>query len=76
MDFVERDVQLRSAARRHYIENLGDTDPTFLEVFPTPKPTFSAEWLAHTPSRLVNGHIFTGEDFANIPKKESVVMPI
>jgi oxalate decarboxylase len=34
------------------------------------------EWLAHTPSRLVNEHIGTGEEFLRkINKTEAVVTP-
>ena len=34
------------------------------------------EWLAHTPSRLVNEHLGTGEDFlAKIAKTEVVITP-
>ena len=79
MDFVAGDVGYVQQSMPHYIENLGDTDLVFLEVFPTPEyqDISLAEWLAHTPSRLVNEHIFTGEDFVrNIPKKEMIVTPI
>jgi oxalate decarboxylase len=79
MDFVGGDVGYVQQSMPHYIENLGDSDLVFLEVFPTPEyqDISLAEWLAHTPSRLVNEHIFTGEDFVrNIPKKETVVTPI
>ena len=50
----------------HYIENTGDTDLVFVEVFPTPiyEDIALAEWLAHTPSRLVNQHMNIGEDMA------------
>jgi oxalate decarboxylase len=60
-------------------KNLGDTDLVFLEVFPTPdyEDISLTEWLAHTPSRLVNRHIGTGENFLrNIPKEEAVVVPL
>ena len=79
MDFVAGDVGYVERSMPHYIENLGDTDMVFLEVFPTPdyQDISLAEWLAHTPSRLVNQHIATGEDFLrNIPKKEEVVTPL
>lgn len=78
MDFMEGDVGYIQRSMPHYIENVGDTDLVFLEVFPTPEyqDISLAEWLAHTPSRLVNQHIATGEDFLrNIPKKEVVVTP-
>jgi oxalate decarboxylase len=78
MDFMEGDVGYVERSMPHYIENLGDTDLVFLEVFPTPEyqNISLAEWLAHTPTRLVDQHIGTGENFLrNIPKKEMVVTP-
>jgi oxalate decarboxylase len=78
MDFHESDVGYVERSMPHYIENLGDTDLVFLEVFPTPEyqDISLAEWLAHTPSRLVDQHIATGEDFLRkISKKEAVVTP-
>lgn len=78
MDFQQGDVGYIEKSMPHYIENIGDTDVEFLEVFGTPEyeDVSLAEWLAHTPSRLVNEHIATGEDFIrNIAKKEMVVTP-
>ena len=79
MDFQEGDVGYIEQSRPHYIENTGDEDLLFLEVFPTGtyQDISAAEWLAHTPLRLVNEHLHTGEDFLkNIPKKEAVVVPL
>ena len=62
----------------HYIENTGDTDLVFLEVFPTPEyeDISLGQWLAHTPYRLVNEHLGTGEEFLRgISKKEAVITP-
>jgi oxalate decarboxylase len=78
MDFQEGDVGYIDRSVPHYIENTGDTDLVFVEVFPTPfyEDISLAEWLAHTPSRLVEQHIEVGEDFlAKIPKKEMVITP-
>jgi oxalate decarboxylase len=78
MDFEEGDVGYIDRSVPHYIENTGDTDLVFVEVFPTPfyQDISLAEWLAHTPSRLVEQHIQVGEDFlAKIPKKEMVITP-
>jgi oxalate decarboxylase len=47
-------------------------------VFRTPfyEDISLAEWIAHTPTRLVNGHIATGEDFlSKLPRKEMVITP-
>lgn len=79
MDFETGDVGYIGKSQPHYIENLGNTDLVFLEVFPTPEyqDISLTEWLAHVPSRLVDQHIGTGEDFLRkLPKKESVVTPL
>jgi oxalate decarboxylase len=78
MDFEEGDVGYINQSEPHYVENTGDTDLVFLEVFPTARyeDISLAEWLAHTPSRLVDQHIATGEDFLRkINKKEAVITP-
>ena len=78
MDFQAGDVGYIDRSLPHFIENTGDEDLVFLEVFPTPhyEDISLGEWLAHTPSRLVDQHLGTGEDFLNkIQKKESVITP-
>jgi oxalate decarboxylase len=78
-DFEEGDVGYIEMSRPHYIENMGAEDLVFLEVFPvgTYQDISAAEWLAHTPARLVNEHIKTGEDFLRgVPRAEDVVMPL
>jgi len=78
MDFQEGDVGYVDKSAPHYVENTGDTDLVFIEVFPTPfyEDISLAEWLAHTPYRLTNQHINVGEDFlAKINKKEAVIVP-
>ena len=79
MDFQAGDVGYIDKSVPHFVENTGDDDLVFLEVFPTPhyEDISLAEWLAHTPSRLVDQHIEVGEDFLNkIPKKEIVITPL
>jgi len=78
MDFEEGDVGYIEKSMPHYIENTGDTDLVFIEVFPTPyyQDISLAEWMAHTPFRLMNEHLGVGEDMlAKIPKKEMVIVP-
>ncbi len=78
MDFQAGDVGYIEQSMPHYIENTGNEDCVFLEVFPTHEyqDISLAEWLAHTPSRLVNQHIGTGEEFIrSIPKNEVVLRP-
>lgn len=78
MDFQEGDVGYIEKSMPHYIENTGETDLVFIEVFPTPfyEDISLAEWLAHTPLRLVNEHLGLGEDMLEkIPRKEMVITP-
>jgi oxalate decarboxylase len=79
MDFTAGDVGYIQVSRPHYIENIGNDDLLFLEVFPvgTYQDISATQWLAHTPSRLVDQHLRTGEDFLrSLPRKESVVVPL
>lgn len=76
MDFHPSDVGYIQRSMPHYIENIGNSDLLFLEVFPAPEyqDISLAEWLAHTPSRLVDEHIATGEDFLRkIAKTDAVI---
>jgi oxalate decarboxylase len=78
-DFQAGDVGYIRMSRPHYVENTGTEDLLFLEMFPigTYQDISAAEWLAHTPARLVNQHLFTGEEFVDkIAKKEAVITPI
>ena len=78
MDFEAGDVGYIDISMPHYVENIGDTDLEFIEVFPTPyyEDISLAEWMSHTPYRLMDEHLGVGEDFlAKIAKKETVVMP-
>ena len=78
-DFTAGDVGYIQVSRPHYIENTGEEDLVFLEVFPisTYQDISATEWLAHTPSRLVDEHLHTGEEFLRkIPKKETVIVPV
>ena len=72
-------VQLSLEIHSEAVRGFTAARPVFIEVFPisTYQDISAAEWLAHTPSRLVDEHIHTGEDFLRkIPKKESVIVPV
>jgi oxalate decarboxylase len=78
MDFHEGDVGYIEKSMPHYIENIGDEDLVFLEVFPAAEyqDISLAQWLAHTPSRLVDQHIRSGESFLRkLPRNEMVIAP-
>ena len=77
-DFEEGDVGYIEMSMPHYIENTGTEDLVFLEVFPigTYQDISAAEWLAHTPARIVEEHLKTGEGFLKgIAKAKAVVVP-
>ena len=59
MDFQEGDVGYVQKTLLHYIENTGDKDLIFLEMFKSSLyQEFSfSEWLAHTPAELVMAHL-------------------
>src|SRR3954462_1801659 len=59
MDFQAVDVGYIEKTLLHYVENTGDTDLVFLEMFKadTYQDLSFAEWLAHTPPELVMAHL-------------------
>jgi oxalate decarboxylase len=78
MDFQQGDVGYVQQTLPHYIENTGDTDLKFLEMF---KSSFYqdlslSEWLTHTPPELVMAHLNLDKaTLDSIPREEVVVMP-
>jgi oxalate decarboxylase len=79
MDFQEGDVGYVENTLLHYIENTGDTDLIFLEMFKSSYyQDFSfSEWLAHTPPELVMAHLRIDKaTYDAIPKNGGVVMPL
>ena len=79
MDFQEGDVGYILQSQSHYIENTGDTDLVFLEMFksPTYEDISLAEWMSHTPRRLIDQHLHVGRPMLDaIPKQEVVIMPL
>jgi oxalate decarboxylase len=79
MDFQEGDVGYIEKTLLHYIENTGDTDLVFIEIFKADhyQDLSFSEWLAHTPPELVMAHLNIDKaTFAAIPKNGGVVMPL
>jgi len=78
MDFQMGDVAYVEKTLLHYIENTGDTDLIFLEMF---KSSFYqdlslSEWLAHTPPELVMAHLNIDRATLDaIPRDELVIVP-
>jgi oxalate decarboxylase len=79
MDFQEGDVGYVPMSNPHYVENTGDTDLVFLEMFRTPRyeDISLAEWMAHTPHQLIDQHLGVGTSMIEgINKQETVITPL
>src|ERR1700737_4080759 len=76
MDFQTGDVGYVEKTLLHYIENTGDTDLIFLEMF---KSSFYqdlslSEWLAHTPPELVMAHLNIDKATLDAMAKDKLVI--
>jgi oxalate decarboxylase len=79
VDFQAGDVGYVQKTLLHYVENTGDTDLIFLEMFKADRfEEFSfSEWLAHTPPELVIAHLKIDKaTYDAIPKGGGVIMPL
>jgi oxalate decarboxylase len=78
MDFEAGDVGYIEKTLPHYIENIGDEELRFLELFRSSRfedLSFS-EWLAHTPPELVMAHLNIDKaTYDRIPREKPVVLP-
>src|SRR6266446_4000988 len=78
LDFQEGDVGYVEKSLLHYIENTGEADLVFLEMFKNSyyQDLSLSEWLAHTPSELVMAHLRIDKaTFDAIPRDEAVIVP-
>jgi oxalate decarboxylase len=78
MDFEAGDVGYVQQTLGHYIENTGDTDLRFLEMFKTDRyqDLSLSEWLSHTPPELVMAHLNIDRAvYDAIPKDKAVIVP-
>jgi oxalate decarboxylase len=78
MDFEAGDVGYVQQTLPHYIENTGDTDLRFLEMFKAGhyEDLSLSEWLAHTPPELVMAHLNIDKaTYDAIPKDKLVITP-
>lgn len=77
-DFSAGDVGLVPRTLGHYIENTGDQDLIFLEMFRADRfmDLSLSEWVAHTPPELIKGHLGIGDDVLRaIPRTKAVILP-
>ncbi|HEY2235418.1 MAG TPA: cupin domain-containing protein [Candidatus Angelobacter sp.] len=78
MDFQTGDVGYVEKSLLHYIENTGETDLVFLEMF---KSSFYqdlslSDWLSHTPPELVMAHLNIDRATLDaMPRDKLVIVP-
>jgi oxalate decarboxylase len=79
MDFQEGDVGYVPQTLLHYVENTGDSDLVFLEMFKSDHYadiSFS-QWLSHTPPELVMAHLRVDRaTYDAIPRDNNTIMPV
>lgn len=79
MDFEEGDVGYIPISQPHYIENTGDSEVVFLEMFKASEyqDISLAEWMAHTPHLLMDEHLKVGQQvLASVAKEKAVIRPL
>ena len=78
MDFETGDVGYVQQTLPHYIENTGNTDLKFLEMFRSSfyQDLSLSEWLTHIPPELVMAHLNIDKATLDaIPRDEAIIMP-
>jgi oxalate decarboxylase len=78
MDFNANDVGYVPAVAGHYVENLGNMDLVFLEMFKaTEYQNFSLNnWLRHLPPEAVTSHLNLDADtLRKIPSQALDILP-
>lgn len=78
MDFDAGDVGYVQKTFAHYIENTGDSDLEFLEIFRSSyyQDISLSNWLSHVPPELVQAHLRIDRATLDaIPKEEDIIVP-
>ncbi|PYT79434.1 MAG: cupin [Acidobacteria bacterium] len=78
MDFETGDVGYVLKTLPHYIENTGNTDLKFLEMFKSSyyQDLALSEWLTHTPPELVTAHLNLDQATLDaLPRGKAVILP-
>jgi oxalate decarboxylase len=79
MDFNAGDVGYIPKTLGHYIENTGDSDLVFLEMFKTSRyhDLSLNDWLRHIPPELVTQHLgIDASVIASIPQENAGLLPL
>ncbi len=77
-DFNAGDVGYVPRTFGHYVENTGDTDLIYLEMFKAKEyqDLSASDWLAHTPPELVMAHLnISRETLQKIPNGKVPIVP-
>ena len=77
-DFSAGDVGYVPKTLGHYVENTGDTDLVFLEMFKSDqfRDLSLSDWIAHTPPELITQHLgIRREILEQIPKDKTPIVP-
>jgi oxalate decarboxylase len=77
-DFNAGDVGYVPKTLGHYVENVGDTDLVFLEMFKADRfmDLSLSEWVSNTPAELVIQHLgISRETLQAIPTRKALIMP-
>jgi oxalate decarboxylase len=77
-DFTAGDVGYVPRTLGHYVENTGETDLVFLEMFKAPRfqDLSLNDWLTHIPPELVTEHLgISPQTLAAIPKGNFAILP-
>ena len=78
-DFRAGDIGYVKKSLGHYVQNVGNTDLVFLEIFKADHyaEVSLSDWLTHTPPRMVMEHLnITPEVLAMFPKTRPDVVPV
>jgi len=77
MDFNANDVGFVPAVAGHYIENTGNTDLVFLELFKAPRfQDFSLNnWIRRIPPEMATAHLnLDAATLKKIPSEKQVII--
>jgi oxalate decarboxylase len=78
LDFQAGDIGYVEITKPHYIENTGNEDLVFLEMFKSDRyqDLSLSQWISHTPPELVKAHLNVDDaTLKAIPDHKVVVMP-
>ncbi len=78
-DFRPGDVGYVKKSLGHYVQNTGDTDLVFLELFKSDRfaEVSLSDWLTHAPPQLVMQHLnITAETLARFPINRPDILPL